>query len=132
MTSNVLLIMLAVSAITFQTAKAQSPAATRDSSVTIAGKWNGTFEGSSSGKFELVINQDNNRKLTGQVIMLADDGNRYPINLKTISWENGQLKASYTADGDDVNFAGNYANTSLKGTWTSAGGQDSGTWQATR
>ncbi|GAB3800987.1 hypothetical protein GCM10028819_27360 [Spirosoma humi] len=116
----------------FQSAKAQSPTATRDSLPTIVGKWAGTFDGSSNGKFELVIKQDSNRKLTGQVVMLTEDGNRYPTDLKTISWENGQLKASYATDGDDVSFTGKYTNAALKGTWKSGDGQDSGTWQATR
>ncbi|AKD58316.1 hypothetical protein SD10_03970 [Spirosoma radiotolerans] len=123
---------MAFVAIAFQAASAQSSTATSDPLPSVAGKWAGTFDGASSGKFELVINEDSNKKLTGQVIMLADDGNRYPIDLKTISWENGQLKASYSADGNDVSFSGKYANPALKGTWTSADGQGSGTWQATR
>lgn len=132
MTIRILVAAIALVAITFQAASAQSSTTTSDSSTSVAGKWAGTFDGSSNGKFELVINQDSNRKLTGQVIMLADDGNRYPTDLKTISWQNGQLKASYAADGGDVSFTGNYANATLKGTWKSGDGQDSGTWQATR
>lgn len=132
MTIRTLLAVIALVAITFQAASAQSPTTASDSLTSVAGKWAGTFAGSSSGKFELVINQDSNRKLTGQVIMLADDGNRYPTDLKTISWQNGQLKASYATDGDDVSFTGNYANATLKGTWASGNGQDTGTWQAIR
>jgi hypothetical protein len=131
MTIKILVAAIAFITSTFQLANAQSPTATSDSLTSVAGKWAGTFDGSSSGKFELVINQDSNRKLTGQVIMLADDGNRYPIDLKTISWENGQLNASYSANGDDVSFTGKYANPALKGTWKSSNGQDTGTWQAT-
>ena len=119
MTIRSLIAAIAIVAITFQVAGAQNQTATRDSLTAIVGKWAGTFDGASSGKFELVINQDSNRKLIGQVIMLADDGNRYPTDLKTISWQNGQLRASYSADGDDVSFTGTYANSALKGTWKS-------------
>lgn len=132
MTIKILVAVIALVALTFQAANAQSSTTTSDSLTSVAGKWAGTFDGSSNGKFELVINQDSNRKLTGQVILLADDGNRYPTDLKTISWQNGQLKASYATDGGDVSFTGNYANAALKGTWKSGDGQDSGTWQATR
>ena len=133
MTINALFIAITLVAITFGAAHAQSPTATGDSLTTIAGKWAGTFDGASSGKFELVLNQDSNRKLTGQVIMLADDGNRYPVDLKTVVWQKGQLNASYTnPEGGDVSFTGNYANPALKGTWKSEDGQATGTWQATR
>lgn len=133
MTIKILVAAIALIASTFQVARAQSSTtAASDSSTSVAGKWAGTFDGSSSGKFELVINQDSNRKLTGQVIMLADDGNRYPIDLKAISWDSGRLTASYSADGDDVSFTGKYTNPALKGTWKSSNGQDTGTWQATR
>jgi Rieske Fe-S protein len=133
MTIKTLFAAMALVALLFQGANAQTTSAASDSLTTLVGKWSGTFDGASSGKFELVINQDSNRKLTGQVIMLADDGNRYPIDLKTVVWQNGQLKASYTdADGDEVNFTGKYTKPVLKGTWKSDDGQASGIWQAVR
>jgi hypothetical protein len=92
-------------------------------------------EGSDSGKFELVVNQDSNKKLAGQIIMLAPDGNRYPIDLKTISWQNGQLKASYAdpqGGSSDPSFLGSMVGSGLKGTWLANGGNDSGSWQASR
>lgn len=108
--------------------------ATSDSASVVAGKWVGSFDGAVSGKFELVLNQNGNRKLTGQVIMLADDGNRYPIDLKTVAWENGKLVAAYVnpQDSGEVNFTGSYVSSQLKGTWTADGGQQTGTWQVTR
>lgn len=100
----------------------------------IVGKWAGSYEGSDSGKFELVVNQDSNRKLTGQIIMLPPDGTRYPIDLKTIVWRNGQLNAAYSnpEDGSDVNFSGKHESSALKGTWQANGGQATGNWQVTR
>ncbi len=126
------MVMASLSVATAQTASATTTAA--NSSTTISGKWNGTYEGASSGKFELVVTQNNDQKLSGQIVMLAPDGNRYPVTLKTISWQNGQLKASYTdpQEGDDVNFSGTYENSVIKGTWQADGGQSTGNWQASR
>ena len=107
---------------------------TSDTLTAIVGKWAGTYEGASAGKFELVLNQDSNRKLTGQVVMLPDDGNRYPIDLKTVVWQNGQLRATYIDpnEGDEVSFVGSYSSPALKGTWKSDEGQSTGTWQVSR
>jgi hypothetical protein len=120
-------------AITCQAANAQSPAATGDSLTTVVGKWSGTFEGASSGKLELVLNQDSSQKLTGQVTVIAEDGNRYSADLKKVVWQTGKLIATYTdPNGGDVSFTGNYAKPNLKGTWQSDGGQATGIWQAAR
>jgi hypothetical protein len=82
----------------------------------------------------LNVSQDNDQKLTGQIVMLAPDGNRYPISLKTLSWQNGQLKASYVdpQEGTDVNFSGKLENSAMKGTWEANGGQATGNWQVSR
>ncbi|UFH56711.1 hypothetical protein [Spirosoma sp. KNUC1025] len=134
MSINALFSALLLVAATFQLATAQTTSSKTDTSSTVAGKWAGTYEGASSGKFELVLNQDSNQKLTGQVIMLPDDGNRYPITLKTVVWQNGKLSATYIdpAENDEVNFTGSLMNATLKGTWQSDGGQATGTWQVNR
>ena len=66
--------------------------------------------------------------------MITDDGNRQTASLKTISWQNGQLSATYMdpAEDDEVSFTGTYTNATLKGTWKSDGGQATGTWQLSR
>ena len=132
-----LLISIGMLTASFSATTAQSTAtttATADSLGMIVGKWAGSYEGSDSGKFELVVSQDSNRKLTGQIIMLPPDGNRYPIDLKTVVWQNGQLNAAYTnpQDGGDVSFSGKYESPALKGTWQANGGQATGNWQITR
>ena len=132
MSIKVLLSAITLLVVTFQTTNAQTSSSKSDT--TVAGKWAGTYSGDASGKFELVLNQDSNKKLTGQVTMLADNGNQQSTNLKTVSWQNGQLSATYIdpAENDEVSFTGSYANSMLKGTWKSDGGQASGTWQLTR
>lgn len=127
-------LFLSISLIIASLSAVRAQTQTSDSLTAIVGKWAGTFEGASAGKFELVLNQDSNRKLTGQVIMLPDDGNRYPIELKTVVWQNGQLRATYNDpnDGDEVSFMGTYASPALKGTWKADEGQSTGTWQVSR
>ncbi|MDB5242550.1 MAG: hypothetical protein JWP57_3175 [Spirosoma sp.] len=126
------MVMTPFSLATAQTATA--PTTADNSSATISGKWNGSYEGASSGKFELVVTQNNDKKLTGQIIMMTPDGNRYPIALKTLSWQSGQLKASYVdpQEGDNVSFSGKYENSVIKGTWEADGGNSTGNWQASR
>lgn len=136
MSINFFVLSLGLLTATCSVATAQSTTAITavDSSAMIAGKWIGTYEGSDSGKFELLINQDSNKKLAGQIVMLAPDGNRYPIDLKTIIWQNGQLKASYAdpQGGGEPSFSGSMVGSLLKGSWLANGGQDSGSWQASR
>lgn len=116
-----------------QTPTTPAQTAPTDSAAAIVGKWTGTFEGASSGKFELVISQDVGRKLTGQVVMLTSDGSRYPITLKTIMYQNGQLSAGFTdSQNGEVRFMGKPDSTGLKGTWDANDGQDTGSWQVNR
>ena len=126
----VILLLLA----TLQLAKAQTSTAENDTLKTVAGKWSGTYSGDSSGKFELVIKQDDGQKLTGQITMLTDDPNQKPTTLKIISWKNGTLSATYIdpSEGDEVSFTGRYTDPDLEGSWKSDEGQATGTWQLTR
>ncbi|WP_338873372.1 hypothetical protein WBJ53_30365 [Spirosoma sp. SC4-14] len=128
---KVLLAILLMIAVVSPVASAQT---TPTDNTTVAGKWSGSFDGDSSGKFEMVLNQDSSGKLTGQVIMVTDDGSRYPIDLKTAVWEKGQLTATYEnpSDGGQVSFTGKFADSDLKGTWQTNAGQASGMWQASR
>ncbi|QJW92305.1 hypothetical protein HNV11_10345 [Spirosoma taeanense] len=131
---KVFLVSIGLLTASFSTGRAQSTATQTDTLSLIVGKWTGSFDGAASGNFELVLNQDSNRKLSGQVIMIADDGTRHPIDLKTVAWQNGQLNAAYTdpQDGGEVTFSGKYVSPALKGTWKSDGGQSAGTWQVAR
>ena len=134
MSIKILLSAIILLVVTFQTTKAQTSSSKSDTLTAVAGKWAGTYSGDASGKFELVLNQDSNKKLTGKVTMIADNGNQQTTDLKTISWQNGQLSATYMdpAEDDEVSFTGTYTNAMLKGTWKSDGGQATGTWQVTR
>lgn len=105
-----------------------------DTLTTATGTWVGSFDGDSSGRLELLLNQDSNQKLLGQIIIIPADGNRRPIPLKTVTWQNNKLSASYIgpSDGGEVSFTGTYTNQALSGTWQAVDDTDKGTWQVTR
>jgi hypothetical protein len=112
-----------------------SSSSTTGSVVAILGQWVGTFEGASSGKLELTIQQDNNnRQLSGQLTVIISDGERYTTNLKKVSFAHNQFTASYTEpdDGSDITLSGELKGAVLTGEWTVNDGQGKGTWQATR
>lgn len=133
MAIRALLTLVILLTLTFQAAKAQNAPTTSDSLTTLTGKWAGTFEGETSGKLELLLNQESNRKLTGQITVIVNDGDRYTTELKTVVWQSGKLMATYSdPSGGDVSFSGNYTKQAFKGTWSSDGGQATGTWQASR
>ncbi|MFD2571559.1 hypothetical protein ACFSUS_13020 [Spirosoma soli] len=118
----------------YSVATAQTAASATDTLSAVLGKWTGTFDGSASGKFELMLNRDASQKLTGQIVMVTDDGTRHPLDLKTVTWQKNKLSAAYTdpSSGQDVSFSGNLTDPTLKGTWDAGGGQASGTWELTR
>ncbi|MCX6218423.1 hypothetical protein [Spirosoma sp.] len=133
MAIRTLLTLTILFTLTFQVVKAQNSPATIDSLTTLTGTWAGTFDGPTSGKFELVLNQDNNRNVTGKITAINNNGDQYSADLKTVVWQNGKLTITYTyPEGGDVNLSGNYAKSAFKGTWELGGGQATGTWQASR
>ncbi|PRY21126.1 hypothetical protein CLV58_15316 [Spirosoma oryzae] len=106
---------------------------TTDSVTAILGQWVGTFEGASSGKLELALQQDSNtRQLGGQLTVIISDGERYTTKLKKVVFSQNRFTASYTepSDGSDVTLTGELKGTALTGEWTVNDGQGKGTWQA--
>jgi hypothetical protein len=106
---------------------------TPDSIALILGQWNGSFEGASSGKFELTLRQDSgSQQLSGQIVVMLSDGDRYSTKLKKAVFTNNQLVASYSEpdDGSNVTLTGQLAGSVLKGNWAVSDGQATGTWQA--
>ncbi|SOD90291.1 hypothetical protein [Spirosoma fluviale] len=133
MAIRTLLSVVVLLTLTFQAVKAQTAPATSDSLTTLTGKWVGTFDGPTTGKLELVLSQDSNRKITGKITAINNSGDQYTAELKTVVWQNGKLTITYAyPEGGDINLSGNYAKSVLKGTWELDGGQATGTWQASR
>ena len=106
---------------------------TPDSVAIILGQWNGSFEGASSGKLELTLRQDSSsHQISGQIVVILSDGNRYSTKLNKAVWTKNQLAASYTEpeDGSDITLTGHLDGPVLKGNWAVSDGQATGTWQA--
>lgn len=107
---------------------------TPDSVAIILGQWNGSFECASSGKLELTRRQDSNsHQISGQIVVILSDGNRYSTKLNKAVFTKNQLAASYTEpeDGSDITLTGHLDGPVLKGDWAVSDGQATGTWQAT-
>jgi hypothetical protein len=106
---------------------------TTDSAAAILGQWVGTFEGTSSGKLELTLQQDSNtRQLGGQLTVIISDRERYTTKLKKAVFSQNRFTASYTepSDGSDITLTGELKGAALTGEWTVNDGQGKGTWQA--
>jgi len=106
---------------------------TTDSAAAILGQWVGTFEGGSSGKLELTLQQDSNtRQLGGQLTVIISDRERYTTKLKKAVFSQNRFTASYTepSDGSDITLTGELKGAALTGEWTVNDGQGKGTWQA--
>jgi hypothetical protein len=99
---------------------AAAPAAGQETSPdSYVGQWTGTYEGSGTGSFELLLRKDSD-KVGGKVSVTTDGGN-YEAELRTVS-----VKDKTTIDG-----------ASAKGTWSlkpKAGGAEvaSGTFSLTK
>ncbi len=129
-----------------QTTQAQQPGGARslatpsshsssDSVSLILGHWSGSFEGASSGKLELTLRLDRgNHQISGQIVVMLTDGNRYSTRLDKALFSKHQLAVSYTEpeDGETVSLVGYLNGPVLKGNWTVSDGPDRGTWQAMR
>lgn len=104
---------------------------TTDSVAVILGRWAGSFDGASSGKLELSIQQANNQ-LNGQLTVTITDGERYTTKLKKVTFTRNQFAASYTEpdDGSDITLSGELKGAALTGEWIVNDGQGKGTWQA--
>jgi hypothetical protein len=104
-----------------------------DSVAIILGQWNGSFEGASSGKFELTLRQDSSsHQISGQIVVILSDGNRYSTKLSKAVFIKNQLTASYTEpdDGSNITLTGQLDGPVLKGNWAVTDGEARGTWQA--
>ncbi|MCY7349465.1 MAG: hypothetical protein LH606_02195, partial [Cytophagaceae bacterium] len=111
-------------------AYAQNATSPSDSLSAFTGKWVGTFEGASSGQCEMVLSPADTGKMGGVLTIIPADGNRYPIDFKSVTIQGNQLKLTYNdpSDGDEVSLEGTRESRQLKGTWRAGDGAATGTW----
>ena len=127
--------LIGVSSLCVSHAQVTTPSShsTSDSITLILGQWNGSFEGASSGKLELTLRQDSSsHQISGQIVVMLSDGNRYSTKLDKAIFTKNQFTASYTEpdDGSDVTLTGQLDGSVLTGKWAVSDGQATGTWQA--
>lgn len=118
---------------------AAAPAAGQETSPDrYVGQWTGTYDGSGTGSFELLLRKDGD-KVGGKVSVTTDGGN-YEAELRTVSVKDKTIEAAYDFPLDpsaEVVMTATIDDASAKGTWSlkpKAGGAEvaSGTFSLTK
>jgi hypothetical protein len=97
------------------------------------GKWQGTYEGSGKGKFEIGLTREADGKPAGYVAIQPEGAPEFPsISFDTVTLEGNTLKATFTDwEGAQAQVEGQLEKDELKGSWKTGGGQG-GSWQTTK
>jgi hypothetical protein len=93
----------------------------------VVGTWTGTWDGSGSGGFELMLEKAKDGALGGKVSVTGEP--TYKATLKTASFDGKKLAATYDFPPDEraeVVLAGTLEAGTLKGTWTVRGKDGTG------
>jgi hypothetical protein len=86
-----------------------------------AGMWSGTYDGSGTGQFEMMLDKGKDGAMTGKVNVTTDGGN-YSADLKSIAFEGTKMTAKYDFPLDpsaEVVMSATFESPSAaKGTWS--------------
>ena len=83
------------------------------------GQWTGTYDGSGTGAFELLLQKGAAGKSTGKVSVTTDGGN-YDADLRTLVFKGKSIEAAYDFPLDpsaEVVMAATVDGSTAKGTW---------------
>ena len=132
---SVLLLLAVVCAASFSLS-AQTTNGKASGGEKFSGVWSGTFEGDSSGKFEMTLTPAADGKHTGNLTVTPNDGDSYSVNFKSVVFDGDKVIAKYPAPGDnEVVMEGTSDGQALSGSW-SFREQDSrtagGTWKGAK
>ena len=101
------------------------------------GTWNGTWQGGSSGKFEMTITKGPDGKLSGSLTAHPAEGDGYTTNFKSVDVTGGKLTVKLSDPDDEVEITiqGALDPAAMKGSYSvRSKGQgeevDGGTWEA--
>ena len=101
------------------------------------GTWNGTWQGGSSGKFEMTITRGPDGKLTGSLSAHPSEGDGYTTSFKSVDVTGGKLtlKLGDPQDEVEITIQGALDPAAMKGSYSvRSKGQgeevDGGTWEA--
>jgi hypothetical protein len=103
----------------------------------LAGDWNGTWDGGSTGKYSMTIAREAG-KLTGNLSVSPDGGEGYKVAFKSIAVDGPKVQLRYDAPGGEAEVVldGTVDGKTLKGTWQALDGGknvlDSGTFTGTK
>jgi hypothetical protein len=99
----------------------------------LLGKWQGSYQGSGTGKFEIGLSQNAGAAPTGYVAIQPEGAPEFPsIPFDAVTLEGNTLKATFTDwEGNQAHVEGTLEKDALTGTWKTAGGQG-GTWKTAK
>jgi hypothetical protein len=85
-----------------------------------AGMWSGTYDGSGTGQFELMLNKDKDGAMAGTVSVTTEGGN-YTADLKAVSFDGPKMSAKYDFPLDpsaEIIMIATFDGGTAKGTWS--------------
>ena len=110
---------------------------TSSDSAAVVGTWSGSWQGGSTGKFEMTISKGADGKLTGSLTAHPADGDGYTAGFKSVDVSGGKLivKLSDPDDEVEITIQGALDPAAMKGSYSvRSKGQgeevDGGTWEA--
>ncbi|MBD0257223.1 MAG: hypothetical protein ICV83_16010 [Cytophagales bacterium] len=99
----------------------------------LLGKWQGSYQGSGTGKFEIGLSQNAGAAPTGYVAIQPEGAPEFPsIPFDSVTLEGNTVKATFTDwEGNPAHVEGTLEKDELTGTWKTGGGQG-GTWKTAK
>lgn len=99
----------------------------------LLGKWQGSYQGSGTGKFEIGLSQNAGGQPTGYVAIQPEGAPEFPsIPFDSVTLEGNTVKATFTDwEGNPAHVEGTLEKDALTGTWKTGGGQG-GTWKTAK
>ncbi len=99
----------------------------------LLGKWQGSYQGSGAGKFEIGLSQNAGGAPTGYVAIQPEGAPEFPsIPFDSATLEGNTVKATFTDwEGNPAHVEGTLEKDELTGTWKTASGQG-GTWKTAK
>jgi hypothetical protein len=127
---NVVLIVGFVMAVTLALASVSA------SSDRFVGQWTGTYVGDDTGQLTITLSRDADGRPTGGISAARDQGGRYELPFKSVSFDGDRMTAKYDwPEGGEVTHEGTFGEDEAEGTWSFAdpsGTTAGGTWKVSR
>jgi hypothetical protein len=85
-----------------------------------AGQWTGTYDGSGTGQFEMILDKGKDGAMTGKVSVTTDGGN-YSADFTSVAFDGVKMTAKYIFPLDpsaEIVMTATFDKAEAKGTWS--------------